>query len=134
MWRIPSRTRVLPVLGLAFLASCGETFGPGDQLLGQWGTRSAAALANFTVRADSALLRFPCGGARFAGPLMLDAAGQFVVDGEAGGEGAIGPAQLAGIVDGSMLRLTLTSTIASPITVDVRHGATADFGSPLCLQ
>jgi hypothetical protein len=88
---------VLPVVLLAL--ACSDTSGPVAVLEpGVWGGERA----NLIVTFDSARAEFDCASGWLDGPIALDAAGQFAVDGrfrfEAGPVFAPVPAQWSGTV------------------------------------
>lgn len=114
------------VLGAAALvAACGGATGPPSVLEpGVWGGERA----NLIVTFDSARAEFDCASGWLDGPIVLDAAGHFVVGGlfrfEAGPVFAPVPAQWSGTLtvvrDGS--QVTLTVTVLDPRAEPLKLG------------
>ena len=128
-------SRPVAVLGALLLAlGCADGMAPGEQVRGQWGTIADPTPANFSATGDSAVLRFRCGAARFAGPIMVEADGQFRAIGEYGGEGWVAPAELRGATTGSSLTLSLTADgVVLADQIVVRSGLNPSWRNPICL-
>jgi hypothetical protein len=123
---------VAVVVGALLLLSCADGLAPGEQVEGQWGTHGELP-ANFRATADSVILRLPCAAARFAGPIDVDANGEFGATGEFYSAGFVMTTTLGGATEGSSLRLRLTfPEFTDSIDVHVRQGLNPSFRDAIC--